>query len=82
MLYGSKPVRRNGSRGTEPKRRLWRIKRGVVLNRNEHATGREQATIEVAEPQSPGAELEAAEVSNVSLATLNFPFASCLLERE
>ena len=47
-----------GSRGTEPKRRLWRMKRGAVLNRNEHATGREQATIEVADSQYPGAEQE------------------------
>ena len=32
---------------------LWRMKRGVVLNRNEHATGREQATIEVADRGRP-----------------------------
>ena len=43
-----------GSRGTKPKRRLWRMKRGVVLNRNKHSSGSEKATIEVAEPLLPG----------------------------
>ena len=33
---------------------LWRMKRGVVLNRNEHSSGSEKATIEVADRLLPG----------------------------
>jgi len=42
-------VRYGRCRGTEPKRRRWRMKRGGGVNRNERSTGRESATIEVAE---------------------------------
>ena len=54
LVLHPSPIAGRGSRGTKPKRRLWRMKRGVVLNRNEHSSGSEKATIEVAERLSPG----------------------------
>ena len=55
LVLHPSPIARWGPGGTKPKRRLWRMKRSVVLNRNEHSSGSEKATIEVAESLLPGA---------------------------